>query len=73
MRTLRCLLLLLAAAALSTAAGKTWFAYVGTYTGHGSQGIYVFRFDPATGVTVSGPLAAIISWTFVFWIRSPAT
>lgn len=30
------------------AAGK-YFAYIGTYTGPNSKGIYAFRFDPATG------------------------
>jgi 6-phosphogluconolactonase len=32
--------------------------YVGTYTGKGSEGIYAYRFDPATGETRSLGLAA---------------
>jgi len=32
--------------------------YVGTYTGTGSEGIYAYRFDPATGETSSVGLAA---------------
>lgn len=31
-----------------SSSGK-YLVYVGTYTGHGSQGIYAFRFDEATG------------------------
>ena len=50
MRPLRFVTLLLAAAALASAAGNpAYFAYIGTYTGHGSQGIYAYRFEPATG------------------------
>lgn len=33
-------------------------AYVGTYTGRGSDGIYAFRFDPATGIARPASLAA---------------
>jgi 6-phosphogluconolactonase len=29
--------------------GRNDLVYVGTFTGHGSQGIYAYRFDPATG------------------------
>jgi 6-phosphogluconolactonase len=58
MRTLRYPFLVLAAAVLACAAGKTYFAYVGTYTGHGSRGIYVCRFDPATRALSRAGLAA---------------
>ena len=59
MRTLRFLTLLLAAAAGAAAAGSpAYFAYIGTYTGHGSQGIYVYRFEPVTGALTSLGLAA---------------
>jgi len=34
------------------------FAYVGTYTRQKSKGIYVYRFDPATGKLTDGALAA---------------
>jgi len=46
----------LAIPAIAGAAGD--LVYVGTYTGHGSQGIYAFRFDPAGGGSVSLGLAA---------------
>jgi 6-phosphogluconolactonase len=35
-----------------------YLLYVGTYTGKGSEGIYAYRFDPATGETRSLGLAA---------------
>jgi 6-phosphogluconolactonase len=28
--------------------GAEYFMYVGTYTDHGSKGIYAWRFDPGT-------------------------
>jgi 6-phosphogluconolactonase len=34
-----------------------YLVYVGTYTGHGSQGIYGYRFDAATGQLISLGLA----------------
>ncbi len=34
------------------------FVYVGTYTGHGSEGIYVCEFDPATGRLTPPEIAA---------------
>ncbi len=59
MRLLRVPTLLLAIAVLAGAAGNpAYFAYIGTYTGHGSQGIYVYRFEPATGGLTSLGLAA---------------
>jgi 6-phosphogluconolactonase len=39
------------------ASGKT-LVYVGTYTDHGSKGIYVYRFDSTTGQVTSLGLAA---------------
>jgi len=35
-----------------------YLVYVGTYTGKGSEGIYAYRFDPATGETRSVGLVA---------------
>ena len=59
MRPLRFVTLLLAMAVLAGAAGNpAYFAYIGTYTGHGSQGIYVYRFEPATGELTNLGLAA---------------
>jgi 6-phosphogluconolactonase len=54
------LLLLTMAGTIRVRAGtaaKT-FVYIGTYTEHGSKGIYVCAFDPATGVLGSPVLAA---------------
>lgn len=38
--------------------GGAMLVYIGTYTGGKSKGIYVFRFDPATGRLTSPELAA---------------
>ncbi len=38
--------------------GRTDLVFVGTYTGHGSQGIYAYRFDLETGQTTSIGLVA---------------
>jgi 6-phosphogluconolactonase len=46
---------------LIPAAPQQWVAYVGTYTGPKSEGIYSFRFDAATGKMTSGALAAATS------------
>jgi 6-phosphogluconolactonase len=48
------ILLVPAAAALD----DQYLVYVGTYTGKGSEGIYAYRFHPATGESVSVGLAA---------------
>ena len=51
----------LVSALLITAVGAypaEYLAYVGTYTGKGSDGIYAFRFDPAAGEMRSVGLAA---------------
>lgn len=40
------------------AQGQPCIVYVGTYTGGGSEGIYSFRFDPASGETSPLTLAA---------------
>ena len=62
MRILKCvsaLLLLSFATLISTpAAEKEWLAYFGTYTGKKSKGIYVARFNPATGKLSAPELAA---------------
>jgi 6-phosphogluconolactonase len=55
--------LLLSAAAVLHAGnnpgkGSSYFVYVGTYTGPTSKGIYVFRFDSATGQATEPVLAA---------------
>src|ERR1022692_483778 len=39
-------------------ASDKYLLYVGTYTDHGSQGIYAYRFDAATGQLISLGLAA---------------
>ena len=41
-----------------TATARSPLVYVGTYTDHGSLGIYGYRFDPATGQLTSLGLAA---------------
>ena len=43
------------------ASGPEWIAYVGTYTGPKSQGIYSFRFESATGKMTPIALAAATS------------
>lgn len=46
--------------------GRSYFLYVGTYTRHGSKGIYKFRFDEKTGsMTAMGLAAGIPSPTFL--------
>jgi 6-phosphogluconolactonase len=58
------LLLALALGAISVvgnthdAARQKYLFYVGTYTDHGSKGIYAYRFDSATGESTSLGLAA---------------
>jgi len=58
------LTLILAVCALSLvvnareAARRKYLFYVGTYTDHGSKGIYAYRFDSATGESTSLGLAA---------------
>lgn len=37
---------------------QKYFVYVGTYTGHGSKGIYAYRFDPVSGQFTSLGLVA---------------
>jgi 6-phosphogluconolactonase len=48
----------LARAAADSDSSKTMLVYFGTYTGAQSQGIYVARFEPATGTLGSAELAA---------------
>jgi hypothetical protein len=45
-------------AVATCAADPPYPAFVGTYTGRGSQGIYTFRFDPETGKVTPLGLAA---------------
>jgi 6-phosphogluconolactonase len=55
------LLSMLAVAAIISvhaAAASLDFVYIGTYTGHGSEGIYVCEFDPASGRLTSPVVAA---------------
>ncbi|HWH68576.1 MAG TPA: beta-propeller fold lactonase family protein, partial [Candidatus Sulfotelmatobacter sp.] len=49
-----------ASAVLAQAAEKSMLVYFGTYTGAKSKGIYVARFDPATGKLSAPELAAEI-------------
>jgi 6-phosphogluconolactonase len=67
LRRSRALTLLLAALAVGAlpvggnaleAARQKYIFYVGTYTDHGSKGIYAYRFDSATGKSTSLGLAA---------------
>src|SRR6476646_9324007 len=44
--------------AAANAAGKPMIVYVGTYTGAKSKGIYMMRFDPATGKLAEPEVAA---------------
>ncbi len=46
---LLCLLVVLLVTGVEARASE-YLVYVGTYTGTGSEGIYAYRFDPATGV-----------------------
>jgi 6-phosphogluconolactonase len=41
-----------------SADGQTYAAFVGTYTGQGSDGIYSFRFNPVAGACTTPELAA---------------
>ncbi|MCU1298077.1 MAG: 6-phosphogluconolactonase [Acidobacteriaceae bacterium] len=52
------LLSLLGIAAVAEATAGKYLLYVGTYTDHGSKGIYAYRFDPATGQASDLGLAA---------------
>jgi 6-phosphogluconolactonase len=54
------LLIALAASAFAPAPGapQKYLLYVGTYTDHGSKGIYAYRFDSSTGKLTSLGLAA---------------
>jgi len=55
------LLIALVSSVLTTAGGpaqQKYLVYVGTYTDHGSKGIYAFRFDSSTGKLTSLGLAA---------------
>jgi 6-phosphogluconolactonase len=52
------LVLVFAATASAFAADSQYLVFVGTYTGKGSQGIYSYRFDAATGNLTAIGLAA---------------
>ena len=52
------LLSMTAASSLSLAADGTYRAYVGTYTGAKSEGIYTFEFNAGTGSATKVELAA---------------
>ena len=54
-------LMLLVAARSAGAGTNEYWAYVGTYTGKGSKGIYVSRFDAGTGALSPLKLAASAS------------
>jgi len=55
--TLICLLAVLLVMAVGASAPE-YLAYVGTYTGRGSEGIYAYRFDPVSGAARPLGLAA---------------
>ena len=46
---MRSLFLVLFVCLVSCTHGQAYFLFIGTYTGTGSKGIYVYRFDAATG------------------------
>jgi 6-phosphogluconolactonase len=52
------LLLVVLLVTVGEAADYKYLVYVGTYTGKGSEGIYAYRFDPATGESSAVALAA---------------
>src|SRR6516164_1834765 len=49
---------IIAASVAVRAGGAEYYVYAGTYTGHGSRGIYLWRFDPTTGKAEEAGLAA---------------
>ena len=54
------------APAAGSAQQRSYFLYVGTYTRHGSKGIYLYRFDEKTGsMTAMGLAAEIASPSFL--------
>src|SRR6478672_7877626 len=55
--TLGLLFVTLAVHAEKRHTSKSYFGYVSTYTGPTSKGIYVFRFDPASGKATTPELA----------------
>ena len=52
------MLMVAAVISVHAAAATKDFVYIGTYTEHGSEGIYVCEFDPATGRLTSPVVAA---------------
>jgi 6-phosphogluconolactonase len=56
---LLCLLLPILFLQACSAPDAGYLVYVGTYTGHGSDGIYAFRFNPETGNLTKIGLAAV--------------
>jgi 6-phosphogluconolactonase len=57
----------------SLAARQKYLFYVGTYTDHGSKGIYAYRFDSATGGSTSLGLAAESTAPSFFAIAASGT
>jgi 6-phosphogluconolactonase len=57
-RALAGLLLFLLGASIASAASGEYFVYIGTYTRTRGKGIYMFRFQPATGKVTALSLAA---------------
>ena len=53
-----CFLILITLTHVNKTFSSEYLAYVGTYTGHGSEGIYSFHFNPATGELTPIVLAA---------------
>jgi 6-phosphogluconolactonase len=54
---LSCLLFFVLLVAAGEASDYQYLVYVGTYTGKGSEGVYVYRFDPTTGESSALALA----------------
>ncbi len=52
-------MLLALSVATAVASDDSYLVYVGTYTGNGSEGIYDYRFSPATGE--STPIALAVA------------
>lgn len=50
--------LMLLASVVASAAPSAWYVFVGTYTNKGSKGVYVYRFDAASGKLDSLGVAA---------------
>lgn len=69
-RRLLLLVLLASAACIHAADAQKYLVYIGTYTDHGSQGIYAYNFDPSTNkLTALGLAAATLNPSFLVVTR----